>query len=345
MLFPDSTQKIRAKVAPILKVSPETSLAFGATVILNWDFKNANANTFSSIGRSTFIYTFNKQLDWTSYFEVYTKNNNFVFIGSISYKRFPQYYYGVGNEIEENDREKFDYQRFYVDLKGRYRVFNDFFVGVAIDFNTLYNVSWNEKENSKFWNNPSLLGTNGYVVSGLGPEISYDSRDIAGSPMRGSKINIAYLFYGEGIGSEYTYRGLEMRFSKYITISKKRKYVLALNYYGDLVWGDMPFDQIPGLGNDKVMRGYYNGRYRDKNYMAVQAEWRMPIWKVIGMTTWVGAGQVGNRVSDYTWSGMKPNFGIGLRVMIDKRSSTNLRIDEGFGRNTNGMYLSIGEAF
>jgi len=112
-----------------------------------------------------------------------------------------------------------------------------------------------------------------------------------------------------------------------------------------LAWGETPFDQVPGLGNDRIMRGYYNGRYREKNYMAAQLEWRMPVWRLIGITTWVGTGQVGHNVGDYTWSGLKPNFGVGLRIMFDKASKTNIRIDQGYGKNTNGTYFSVGEAF
>lgn len=342
---PDSTQQFRVKFAPVIKLSPETSLGFGAAFIFNWDFKNVSAGTFSSIGRSTFYYTLNNQMDWTSYYEIYTNNNDFIFIGSVSLRRFPQFYYGLGNDIESADREKLDYQRLYFNLRNRYRVYKGFYLGLAYYYNTLYNVTWDDGENSKFWNNPELLGTNGYRVSGLGPELTYDSRDIPSSPLRGSYLNIAYLSYGKWIGSEYKYQGLEFKLSQFFPVSQKRHWVLGLNFYGKLAWGDTPFDQIPGLGSDRIMRGYYNGRYREKNYMAAQAEWRMPVWKVVGITAWVGTGQVANNVGDYTWNGLKPNFGVGLRIMFDKASRTNIGIDQGFGRDTKGTYFSIGEAF
>jgi hypothetical protein len=344
-IAPDTSQKFRVKVIPILTLSPETSLGFGLSAFVNWDFENSSPGTSSSKGRSTFIYTLNNQFSWITYYDIFTNNNDFVFIGSISYSRFPQFYYGVGNETFENDREKYDYQRVYLNLRSRYRAYRKLYIGLAYYYNTLYNVDWEAGNNSKYWNNPNLLGTNGYLVSGLGPELSFDSRDNVESPLRGNYLNFAYLNYGKWIGSEYKYQGIVVNLSKFFPISVKRYWVIGLNFHGEFAWGDVPFDRIPGLGGYRIMRGYYNGRYRDNNYMAFQAEWRMRIWKFIGAVAWVGTGQVGFHISDYTWAGLKPNFGIGLRFMMDKASKTNIRIDQGFGENTNGTYFSAGEAF
>jgi outer membrane protein assembly factor BamA len=344
-LFPDSTQYFRVKFAPILKLSPETSLGFGATVILNWDFKNVDPGTFGSMGRTTFYYTLNQQYDWTTYFEIFTNRNDYFFVGSISYNRFPQYFYGIGNFIEASDREELNYQRVYLDLKGRRRIFRKIYLGAAYYLNKLYNVSWTEGESSRFWKNPTLVGTNGYFVSGLGPDVTYDSRDLASNPSKGSFISLTYLIFGRLTGSEQTYQGLEFRASKYLKVSREHFWILGINFYGNFAWGSIPFDRIPGLGNDKIMRGYYNGRFRENNYMTVQAEWRMPIWKIIGAVAWVGTGQVGSNFSAFTLDGLKPNFGMGIRVMFDKSSKSNIRYDQGFGNGESGGYLSIGEAF
>lgn len=345
LFVPDSTHLFRTKLAPILYFSPETSLGFGLAFIFNWDFKNVSSNTHSSNGRTTFIYTLNNQYDWTTFYELFTNDNNFVFIGSVSFRRFPQYYYGIGDDLAAQEREKFDYQRVYIDLRNRFRVFNKFYLGLAYNLNTLFNITWEEGDHSNFWNNPEFLGTNGYLVSGLGPEFTFDSRDNVANPLRGSYLNFAYLFYDNAFGSEYNYQLFEIDLSKYIAINKDKYWVLGLNLVGKFTKGQTPFDRVPGLGSDEIMRGYYNGSFRDQKYMAVQVEWRMPIWRFIGFTAWVGTGQVGTKVSEYTWQGLKPNFGVGLRIMYDKKSKSNLRLDQGFGESTDGFYFNIDEAF
>jgi hypothetical protein len=42
---------------------------------------------------------------------------------------------------------------------------------------------------------------------------------------------------------------------------------------------------------------------------------------------------------------VKPGYGFGLRVMVDKKSRTNLAIDFGFGEKSTGFYLSASETF
>jgi len=40
-----------------------------------------------------------------------------------------------------------------------------------------------------------------------------------------------------------------------------------------------------------------------------------------------------------------PGYGFGLRMMVDKRSRTNLQIDFGFGKKSSGVYFGAAETF
>ena len=46
------------------------------------------------------------------------------------------------------------------------------------------------------------------------------------------------------------------------------------------------------LGNSYSMRGYYEGRYRDKHKIEGQVELRQHVWKRNGVVVWIGAGTV-----------------------------------------------------
>jgi hypothetical protein len=343
MYFPDSTQVLRFKVLPVINYSPETRLGFGGGMIFNWDYKKATAGTNSSLLQSFFIYTQNKQIEWTNKFEIYTNENLFFFSGSIAYIKFPQYYFGVGDDIPFDDRENFSFQQVYIDLKNRVKVKKGIYLGLGYYFNKNYDVQW--MENSKFVNDSSLYGTQGYLISGLGPELVYDTRDFPFNPTKGTFISASVLFFREGLGSEYSYTYYQLDIRHFFLINEKKRWVLGVNLFGLFAPGEATFNRLPALGGQQIMRGYYSGRYRDQNYIAAQIEWRMPVWKMIGIAAWAGTGEVSSSLDQFSWIGLKPNAGIGLRVLFDKRSKLNIRADQGFGRNSSGFYLKINEAF
>lgn len=343
MLFPDSTQLVRYRIVPVLNYSPETRLGFGAGAILNWDYKNAPEGTNSSWFQSFFMYTQNNQIDWTSKFQIFTNENKFFFAGSVGYIKFPQNYYGVGNDIEFSDRENFSFQQIYFDLKNRIRVSKKMYLGVDYYFNKNYDIQW--IEGSKFESDTTLVGTSGYLISGIGPEVVFDTRDYPFNPTKGIFFSASVIFHSDIFGSEYSYNYYAVDYRQFFLINKKKRWVLGINVYGLFANGEVPFNRIPALGGIQIMRGYYSGRYRDNNYLAAQLEWRMPIWRFIGLAAWVGTGQVASNFNQFSWDGLKPNVGIGLRFLFDKKSKLTLRADQGFGTNSNGFYIRVNEAF
>lgn len=94
------------------------------------------------------------------------------------------------------------------------------------------------------------------------------------------------------------------------------------------------------------MRGYYKGAIRDKILVDAQIEYRLPIWKIFGLTTWVATGRVADEYSNLSFNGLWLSYGGGVRIKVDSKSDINLRIDMGFGPNgVNGLYLNFAEAF
>lgn len=98
------------------------------------------------------------------------------------------------------------------------------------------------------------------------------------------------------------------------------------------------------VGQFYSMRGYYEGRYRDKHKMEGQIELRQHIWKRNGIVAWIGAGTVFNKFSALRVNRVLPNYGIGYRWEFKK--NVNVRLDYGFGKNgQSGFLFNINEAF
>ena len=93
------------------------------------------------------------------------------------------------------------------------------------------------------------------------------------------------------------------------------------------------------------MRGYYKGRFRDKDILAVQAEYRVMVTKRIGVAGFAGLAEVFPGFADFKLNNIKYSVGTGVRYVVNKREGTTLRLDMAWGRASFGLYITAQEAF
>ncbi|MEO6850872.1 MAG: polymerase, partial [Mucilaginibacter sp.] len=139
-----------------------------------------------------------------------------------------------------------------------------------------------------------------------------------------------------------------IEYSQFFPLNKKL--VLGLDIQEQsLTGGRSPFYLLPALGSDEMMRGYYNGRYRDRNFIAGQTELRYRISNRIGIVGFIGAGEVAH--ASFSFNTLKPNYGGGLRYFFDTEKGLSIRADYGFGQKPtgetrqSGLYVALGQAF
>src|SRR5690606_17443549 len=106
---------------------------------------------------------------------------------------------------------------------------------------------------------------------------------------------------------------------------------------------------LPQLGNDEMMRGYYQGRYRDRNMAAIQSEVRYRIHPRIGLALFAAAGSVFPNLQ--ALRSIKVSYGGGISYFFDIEHQSSVRIDYGAGekrigeKRQNGFYIALGQAF
>ena len=98
------------------------------------------------------------------------------------------------------------------------------------------------------------------------------------------------------------------------------------------------------------MRGYYYGRYRDRNQLAAQVEYRfLPIpfnfTDRIGFAVFAGAGSVFNQIDNLNISNFVVSGGAGLRLLLFPKKDIWMRIDFAVTEENTGFYFFIGESF
>ena len=109
---------------------------------------------------------------------------------------------------------------------------------------------------------------------------------------------------------------------------------------------EVPLRNTAALGGANSMRGIYSGRYRDKNQLVMQAEYRLPIAGRFGAVAFAGAGDVSRTATGYSFNTLKYSYGAGVRFAVDKKEKLNIRLDYGMaGPGNSGVYFQLGEAF
>lgn len=119
--------------------------------------------------------------------------------------------------------------------------------------------------------------------------------------------------------------------------------VLAYDLHAEINSSKTPWTMLALMGSSNRMRGYYEGRYRDKGMIETQIELRQKVYGRSGVVAWVGAGNVFPSMKKFSFDKTLPNYGVGYRWEFKNR--VNVRLDYGFGKNQSGFIFNINEAF
>ena len=100
-------------------------------------------------------------------------------------------------------------------------------------------------------------------------------------------------------------------------------------------------ERIGSDGTRGTLRGYRDLRFRDRNLLLVQAEYRVPVWGPIDATLFADAGKVTADRSDLDLNDLRRDFGFSVSVM--KGWATAARVDVGFGSGEGTrVFVSLG---
>ena len=249
---------------------------------------------------------------------------------------FKDKFWGIGYSQAINDANESIFKRLQAQLKADF-VFNagsGFYVGPLVQFSYV---------NATRVDRPELFDGQQprTFTTGIGFTACYDTRDVPFNAYKGVYIRYNQLFNPRFMGNTYAFSQSQFDIAGYATVWKGG--VLAALFHADLTKGNTPWGLMPTFGDSGRMRGYYEGRFRDKNEMDVTLELRQHVWRRNGIVVWVGAGTVFPRFSSFKWQHVLPNFGVGYRWQFKPR--INVRLDLGIGKGEKGFNFSINEAF
>lgn len=337
------TRKTRINAYPYVYYTPETELAFGVGGIITFYTSEYLLLRPSKVTLSGY-YSTKSQYKISLAPQVYLARNNLFLSANLDYGYYVDKFWGVGNATPDIEDEDYISSGWGIELNLQAPPLLKFLgrtkAGWVYDY---LNSTIEDKKNNPYLLDGQTTGSEGGISSGMGLISVWDNRDHIFYPGRGMYHQVKIIFYQKAFGGSFNFNRFEIDLRYYQAIQKEN--VLALQVFVSLVRGNPPFYELSALGGPRIMRGYYQGRYRDKNYLAGQAEYRRHLWRRFGFVAFAGLGDVETEMQDFRMVSAKFSWGFGLRFLFNQAEKVNLRADFGFGRNTSGVYFGVEESF
>jgi hypothetical protein len=344
----DTSRSSSFLALPVIGYAQETGLEFGAVSL--YSFYTDLRDTMTRASRITGVATFTtkSQSNFQLKSDTWSSGNKYHYTSEIRYKNFPFNFYGTGNEAFQTNEDRITQKLFRLNASVEKRLGKITYTGLSASYDS-YRFT-DKVAGGLFTNDPSIVDKDGGKVFFFGISQIIDNRNSNTYTTKGTYLKLSYSYAPTFFAASNFDGGMfeaDLRSFK----SLNQKLAAGINgLYQTIGNGDTPFYLLPQLGNDEMMRGYYTGRYRDENLIALQMELRLRLNPRFGFVGFVGAGTVYSH-GNFKLTDLKPSIGGGFRYFFDIEKGLSVRMDYAFGEKRlgeerqKGFYLSLGESF
>ncbi|HSZ24127.1 MAG TPA: hypothetical protein VK766_00310 [Cytophagaceae bacterium] len=304
----------------------------------------------SSINASI-SYSQHNQVIFPIQLSLWTKENKYNIVSEVRYMKYPSPTYGLGgsSSFRNGYTVDFSYLKFHQTIYKR--VLKNTYAGIGYFLDYL----WNIREIGQPANMQTSFEKYGFnrteIASGVALRFLHDSRLNQINPKNGFYSNIVYRPNFTFMGSQNNWESLLLEFRKYLRLPGRSKNVIAFWSYNWLTTGGKPqYLLLPSTGWDDTYntgRGYIQGRFRGKNMLYLESEYRFGITRngLLGGVVFANIESFSGAL-DKKLENISPGWGAGLRIKLNKFSGANLCIDYGFGLDgSRGFFVNLGEVF
>lgn len=330
---------------PIIMSNPTFGPSFGAMGSLMYKL-NEN-DKISPMSKTGFMgmYGINKSYSWWVSQEMYLKQDNYRIIMNVGSFEIP-----VDYMYQQNQMLEYNEANIFFRIKLLKKIATNFYAGVYYNYTTQNFANINNLSND-----PDIKISDN-IQSSIGFMGIIDTRDYVYYPTTGFFSNLYLLTNQKFIGASANFYNLNYNLMHYIPVFNND--VLAMRLNGVNSFGEVPYGALALYGVSSVdlsqvdLRGYMRGRYRGKNQIDFQIEYRYNFNGKLDRFGLVLNGGIG-RIWDsdyqstlYNSNIWLPAIGTGIRYNAIKRKHVNIRLDYGYGIKSNhAIYLGLYEAF
>jgi len=162
------------------------------------------------------------------------------------------------------------------------------------------------------------------TLTGLGAKVTYlhsqgtlgvDTRSSPGYARRGGFYGVTFHDFADS-DNRYGFTQTDYEALHHIPVLRD-VWVFSLrgavSTTGTKSGEQIPFFMLPSLGGGSSLRGYSSWRFRDRNRMELQAEWRVIVNRFVDMAAFYDTGKVTAHTRDLDFDGLRHDYGLGFR--------------------------------
>jgi len=281
-----------------------TGYAIGATyrVHVNLDqhatFSFGKVNALS-IGRAKFSFMFAS--DWQDI----TSND----------------FYGIGNSTPRSAKARYGSDITSIGVMTPFSLFDIFnvspHIGVRLDQTHAADKAPQVRTSFPAWEIPGYGKWIHYLDAGI--ELMNDTTERTDDPNTGGRRRLSFRTFQSLNVSKFSYNEYKIDVRQYIGLTipdhvlMLRGAFTAQHAIGD---GKIPFWELATLDYTTPVRGFSRGRFRDRDLLVANAEYRFPLWDMLRGVIFFDTGRVYDSMGSLTLSDLKYSVGGGAHIKI-----------------------------
>ncbi len=268
-------------------------------------------------------------------------HGKYVFADKVSF-------YGLGRDSLEANRTSFTYTPTTAGVRVDVQPVHYLFLGGGLGLEHV--------DTSDGGRKPPVTGRfDAEGAPGFGQRLDYqvthvsaavDWRESPGYTTRGGLYRIEHRRYEARKRTQWNFEATEVELQQFVPILRAN-WVLAFRGLATVTYGrdggQVPFFMMPTLGSGSDLRGFADRRFRDRNRILVQAEYRWRPSKFVDMAIFYDAGKVETQRRDLDFHGLKSAWGCGIR--FHGPGYTALRLDLAKSREGLALVIAGGPSF
>ncbi len=353
-------RKPMVAVAPVIGAKPSSGVLVGAAGNVAFYRGDPSTTHISSMVASLTVST-KKQTSLTNRFTMFARDNRWRLDGDHRFQWTSLETYGLGTSADTRTGVLADFDFFRLHHTAFYQLRPALYAGAGLYFDNHTDVAPRTGEESAWTGSPYVeysqahgLPLDSQIAAGTSLDLLWDNRDSFINADHGWLAKASYRTLFDGfLGGDSSWQKLTLDVRTYVHVSRDRRHKIAFWAFADLVVGGVaPYLDLPSTAGDaygRSARGYAEGQFRGERLAYGEIEYRATLTRngLLGMVAFFNTTTITNLKNDERlFHSFAPAGGAGVRLLINKRSKTNLCFDVGVGKQgSSGVYVAVQEAF